>query len=117
MLRQQTASGKRFRQSNAMTDIPTALVNRDFTTAEYYGADLQLSLDWKAGITVLRGEYIGATNRTLVPIRRVPIPTALFSNRSTTAHLMALTSYLCQGSAILPSPQSSNMTGTIRIRT
>jgi len=31
---------------------------RDFTTRKYYGADAQISMNWKGGTTTLRGEYI-----------------------------------------------------------
>ncbi len=32
-----------------------------FTRQEYYGADAQLSINWKGGLTTLRAEYIGGT--------------------------------------------------------
>lgn len=88
---------KGFRQSNAMTDIPTALVNRDFTHREYYGADLQLSLVWKAGITVLRGEYIqgdqpGLGSDTKSPNTNSPVLKPIYNRAFNGAYF-----YLCQG--------------------
>jgi hypothetical protein len=85
-----------FRQLNTMSDVPISLTRRGFTHREYYGADLQLSFDWKGGITVLRGEYIagdqpGISSDTRSPIANTPINKPTYNRPFNGAYF-----YLCQ---------------------
>ena len=48
----------------------------EFAKREYFGTDAQLSLDWKIGVTTLRGEYIwgsqpGGVKTNISPVGRV----------------------------------------------
>lgn len=87
---------KGFRQINTMADVPASLTRRSFTHREYFGADLQLSYDWKGGITVLRGEYIqgdqpGISSDTRSPIANTPVLKPVYNRSFNGAYF-----YLCQ---------------------
>lgn len=61
----------------------TANYNR-VAKREYFGADFQLSLDWKIGITTLRGEYIMGENPGTSTTNRSPLtaPTSSIYHRN-----------------------------------
>ncbi len=64
--------------SRAIDNGPVPIEKRDFTKRNYFGADALFSLSWKAGTTMLRGEFIsgdqpGSSSSTRSPNDKNPI--------------------------------------------
>lgn len=88
--------------STAAQNGAIPISKRDYTTRKQYGADAQFSLNWAAGTTVLRAEYLtgeqpGNSSSTRSPNDRNPITRDIYSRNFDGAYF-----YLVQ--SILKSP-------------
>ena len=80
-------------------DVKSVNINtRNFTERLYYGADFQLSIDWAAGLTTLRAEYIqgdqpsgsGNTGSTKSINSNLPVTTDIYKRKFNGAYFYFL---------------------------
>ncbi len=70
--------------SRAIDNGPVPIGSRDYTRRNYIGADAQFAIDWKAGTTALRGEFIageqpGNSSSAKSPNDKNPITKDIYS--------------------------------------